>query len=85
MSVEGVISPDYEGQALMILTARSCRPMLNKGRNFSDTFATLWNWLNERHAKRPGKLTSVHYSKLIAIKIASVEGVEDYVAHAERL
>ena len=35
MSVEGVMSPDYEGHALITFSARLSRLMLNEGRAFS--------------------------------------------------
>ena len=42
MSVEGVISPDYEGCALITFSARLSRLMLNEGRAFSSLFSKLW-------------------------------------------
>lgn len=71
MSVEGVVSPEYEDQAVMIVSARSSRLMLKERRAFSSSFYKLWTWLNERHAKRASKLVAVQYSNLMSMKMGS--------------
>ena len=82
MSMEGVIAPDYEDQAI-ILTARLSPAILQEGRDFCESFTDMWKWLNERHEKSSSKLNVVHYSKLAMIKMTAEESVEEYVFRAD--
>ena len=59
-SVEGVIAPDYEDQAIMILMARLSPAILQEGCDFCESFTDMWEWLNERHEKRSSKLNMAH-------------------------
>ena len=69
MTVDGVVAPEFEDQAIMILTARLSADFLLEGREFGETFTGMWKWLNDRHEKRSAKVTKFHYSLLIAIKM----------------
>ena len=67
----------------MILTDRLSRPILQESRACCGSFTTLWKWRNDRHTKRSFKLTSVHYSNFMVIKMTTAESVEEYVFRAD--
>ena len=83
MTVDGVISSEYEDHTLMIVTARLSCPMLKEGRAFTSTFKGLWTWLNERYEKRSSKLIATHYLTLMAIKMSSSESVVKCISRAD--
>ena len=43
----------------------------------------MWKWLNERYEKRSAKVTNLHYSNLMTIKMAATKSVKEYVFRAD--
>ena len=83
MSVEGVISPDYEDQPLMMVSASMSRPVLKEVLAFGSLLSKLWTWLNKWYAQHTSKLIAVQYSNLMAIKISSSESVKEYILRVD--
>ena len=68
---EGVVSPEYKEQALMIVNVRLTRLMLKEGRAYREYFSKLWTWLNELYAERSTKLIAAQYPALMSMKMTA--------------
>ena len=83
MAPEGVVSPEYEDQAMIILTARLSRSIQRECREHDEHFHGLWLGLCDTHAKRADKIAGNQYSELMRIKMLMSESVEEYVSRAD--